>query len=419
MQVEETRERREDLGFYLQEEVLLNDRLLLTAGVRADQTSGNTQDDKLFFYPKAAASYRLPLGSGFIDEVKVRAAYGESGKQPEFGQKFTPLDGSERIEGLLGFQVEGSTVAEVKPERQREIEGGVDVTLANGRGSIEATVYRRSVSDLLFTRSLAPSTGFAREVFNGGSMRVNGIEAAVTFMPLQAVDLSWVFRGTFGSNRSKVTELPGPPFIPEPGEAGFVFGPSLGAYCIEEGASATQIIGNVPGDTGSCGNQFGRAGDSNPDFRIGFSNDIRWKDVNLYFLFDWQQGGQIINLTKLLYDLGNNYFDCTDASDNPCGNRLSTFGSDIKSTYVEDATFLKLREVTVSWDLPESIRNGLWGGLRYARLTASARNLLTFTGYTGMDPEVSNFGTQPVGRNVDVAAYPRTRSFWFGFDLGF
>ncbi len=266
LSVEETRERREDLGFYVQEEVLIDDRLLLTAGVRADQTSGSTQADKLFAYPKAAASYRFDIGSETLEDIKIRSAYGESGKQPDFGQRFTPLDGSERIEGLLGFQVGGSTAGAIEPERQREFEVGIDATLFNGRASVEATGYRRSVSNLLLTRSLAPSTGFARETFNGGSMRVTGVEAAVTLAPVQSASIGWILRGTFGSNRSKMTELPVPPFVPEPGKAGFVFGPGLGAFCIEEGASATQIIGNVPGDMTACGNQFGVAGDANPDF---------------------------------------------------------------------------------------------------------------------------------------------------------
>lgn len=414
------RERVEDLGFFLQEEVLIDDRLFLTAGVRADQSSVNTRDDRLFFYPKAAVSYRFEQPFAWLDELKLRSAYGESGKQPLFGQKFTPLEGGERIEGILGFQIEGTVAGNLKPERQREIEGGLDAIFADGRAQFEGTVFRRSITDLLNTRSLPPSTGFAREVFNGGSLRVNGVEAALTLVPLRGRDLTWVSRTTFGANRSKVTDLPVPPFIPEPGQAGFVFGPSLGAFCIEEGASATQIIGNVPDDRSACGGLFGKAGDTNPDFRMGFSNDLARGDWSFFFLFDWQQGSNVINLTKLLYDLGNNYRDCTNDPDtNPCAQRLATFGSDIASTYVEDASFVKLREVTLSWNVPDRFRERIWGSLRHARVNLSGRNLLTFTDYTGMDPEVSNFGSQAVGRNVDVAAYPRTRSFWLGIDLGF
>jgi TonB-linked SusC/RagA family outer membrane protein len=416
LEAEQTRSRQEDFGLYLQEEVLVRDRLLLTFGVRGDQTSSATDDSKIFWYPKAAASYRWSLG-GLIEELKVRGAYGESGKQPLYSQKFTPLDGSVRIEGLLGFQIEGSTATEVKPERQKELELGVDATLFGGRANLEATVYHRSISDFLFTRSLAPSTGFAREIFNGGSARVRGVEAALTLVPVESDALSWIFRSTFGLNRSKITDLPVPDFIPEPGQAGFVFGAGIGAYFIEEGASATQIIGNLPQPDGS--GALGKVGDSNPDFRVGFTNDLTWGSWNLFTHWDWQQGSQIINLTRLLFDLGGNSADCTTGPEDPCGDRLSRFGTDLKSTYIEDASFLKLREITLSWNVPDNVRQGIWGALRHARLSVSARNALVFTGYAGMDPEVSNFGTQAVGRNVDVVTYPRTRSFWFGIDLGF
>jgi S-(hydroxymethyl)glutathione dehydrogenase/alcohol dehydrogenase len=143
------RERVEDLGFFLQEELLIDDRLFLTAGIRADQSSANVRDDRLFFYPKAAASYRFESPVAQIDELKFRFAYGESGKQPLFGQKFTPLEGGERIEGILGFQIEGTVAGNLKPERQREFEGGLDAIFANGRAQIEATVFRRQIQDLI------------------------------------------------------------------------------------------------------------------------------------------------------------------------------------------------------------------------------------------------------------------------------
>jgi outer membrane receptor protein involved in Fe transport len=409
VQVNEFRQRVENLGFYVQEEVLFNDRLLLTAGVRADQTSANTEDDKLFWYPKAAASYRWTIGSAAVEEVKLRAAYGESGNQPLYGQKFTPLNTTVNIGGIPGFQVQGQVVPTgLRSERQREFEVGLDAQLFGGRSILEATVYQRRVSDLILQRQLAPSTGFATEFFNGGTLRVNGFDASLALVPVQAMDWSWVFRTTFAMNRSKITELPVPAFLP--GNAGF--GTGLGSFKIEEGESATQIVGTVP--DGDGGTVVGKVGDSNPDFRMGFTNDIGWKGFGLFFLFDWQQGSQIVNLTRLLYDAGGNSIDYETAGE----DRISTFGGDIR-VYIEDATFLKMREITLSYELPASLVGGLWGAVSYARLSASGRNLVTWTGYSGMDPEVSNFGSQAVGRNIDVAPFPRTRSLWFSLDLGF
>ena len=94
------------------------------------------------------------------------------------------------------------------------------------------------------------------------------------------------------------------------------------------------------------------------------------------------------------------------------------FGKDTRA-WLESATYFKLRELTLSYTLPTSAV--AWAGGRDGRVSVSGRNLLVVTGsnYTGMDPEVSNFGIQPVARNIEVAQYPRSRSFWFTLSVGF
>jgi hypothetical protein len=99
-------------------------------------------------------------------------------------------------------------------------------------------------------------------------------------------------------------------------------------------------------------------------------------------------------------------------------NRLRLFPKQT-AMYVEDASFVKLREVTVSYELPAAMIQHMAGGFRRAELSFSGRNLWTHTNYTGMDPEVSNFGNQAIGRNIDVAPFPQSRSFWFSINLGF
>ena len=87
--------------------------------------------------------------------------------------------------------------------------------------------------------------------------------------------------------------------------------------------------------------------------------------------------------------------------------------------FIEDASFVKLREVTLAYEFPEDLVGRLWGRARYAQLSISGRNLLTFTDYSGLDPEVSNFGNQNIARNIDVAPFPPSRSFWFSLRVGF
>ncbi|MEP6508126.1 MAG: SusC/RagA family TonB-linked outer membrane protein [Gemmatimonadales bacterium] len=418
VQVNEQRQRVEDYGMFAQEELLLlHERMLLTAGINADRSSANSDTKRLFKYPKASGSYRFIQPVRLLDEVKVRAAFGESGNQPLFGQKFTPLTATQNIAGLPGLVVQGTVGStDLRPERQREIEGGADLTFAAERGTLEVTGFRKDISDLLLQRTLAPSTGFATEIFNGGKLRTTGVEVGLNLVPVHSAQTEWVIRSTFFRTRSTIVDLSVPSFT----TGGF--GTSLGSFQIEKGASATQIIGN---DTLSDGTKVVRKiGDATPDFNMSFTNDIKLGQFRLYGLLDWQKGGDVVNLTKFLYDLGSNTADYADpitvnGKETTVGvNRLAVWPRQT-ATYVEDASFLKLREVTLSYTLPVRMVSRLARGVRSAQISVSGRNLLTFTNYTGLDPEVSNFGNQPIARNIDVAPFPPSRSFWFSVSLSY
>ena len=153
-----------DFGYFVQTEALAWDKLLLTVGVRADRSSNNGDVGKYYLFPKFSASYRMPdLIPGMLDELKVRAAYGTTGNQPQYGQKFTNLT-SGSIGGLGGFSL-GTTrgFADIRPELQRELEGGIDASLLGNRAQLELTGFERNISDLLIQRTLAPTTGFSQE----------------------------------------------------------------------------------------------------------------------------------------------------------------------------------------------------------------------------------------------------------------
>ena len=405
---------------FAQEEFLsLSERLLLTAGITADRSSANSDTGKYFYYPKLSGSFRFPQPFSWLTEAKLRAAYGQSGNEPLFGQKFTPLSAIENIAGLPGLVVPvlGTVGSKnLHPERQREFEAGTDLTLMQGRAAIELTGFRKDISDLLLQRTLAPSSGFGFENFNGGKLRTTGLELGINLAPIQSSEVEWVFRTSYASTRSKIVQLPVPTF------RGLGFGTALGSFQFEEGASATQIVGNDSLPDGST--VVRKIGDANPDFTMSFVNNLRFRRLRLFGLLDWQHGGSIINLTKFLYDLGQNTADYADPitygglQTTKGANRLRLFPKQT-AVYVEDGSFLKLRELTLSFELPETMVSRFGRGVRTAELSFSGRNLWTHTNYTGMDPEVSNFGNQPIGRNIDVAPFPPSRSFWFSLSLGF
>jgi hypothetical protein len=148
-------------------------------------------------------------------------------------------------------------------------------------------------------------------------------------------------------------------------------------------------------------------GDGLPDYVMGFSNDFTFGPFRLSSLLDWRKGSVGINLT-------NNYFDGGLLADTAVGNqRLRDFAAG-KAVYVEPTGFLKLRELTAGYELPARLTSTLFNGrASAARVELSGRNLWTKTKYTGLDPEVSNFGNGALGRVQDVTPYPPAKSFFF------
>lgn len=403
-----------NFGLFVQEQLqLFSDRMTVTFGIRGDQSSLNADASKLYYFPKAAASYRFD-NLGFFQDLKLRAAYGESGNEPLFGQRYTALTATNNIGGVPGLVVQGNVGAsDLRYERQREVEAGADGAFFNRRAIFEATVYQKLISDLLLTRNLPQSSGFATEVFNGGKLRTRGVEVALGLIPVQSASTNWLFRTTFSRNRGIITQLPVPSF------ATGGFGAGLGSFQIEEGKSATQIVGTdtLPGVS------LRVVGDANPDFRMSFTNDVTWRRLGARALVEWQQGSEVINLTKLLYDFGQVSKDfatpIAGSTETVGARRLAAWGRGVAANYVEDASYVKLREVSLFYDIGRGLLANVWGGVKSARLSLAGRNLFVSTPYTGLDPEVSNFGNQAIVRNIDVAPYPPSRQFLVSLDIVF
>jgi TonB-dependent starch-binding outer membrane protein SusC len=392
-------EPQRSLGLFAQEEVLaLDKRLLGTLGVRADRGSVNGDPTAYYYFPKGSLSYRFVRPLGGVDELKLRGAFGQTGNPPVFGSRFLQ-DATGTLGGRFGtfVNVNAGNLG-IKPERNTELEGGFDATFANELFNVNFTVFRKTVTDLLLLQTLAPSTGVGTRFLNGGKLRTQGVEAAVAVTPLRTPAANWIVRASFALNRSKVLELPVPAFL----TGGF--GTGLGAFKIEQGKSATQIVGSE-----------GPVGDANPKFQMYFSSDFNYHRLSLGMTWDWKKGGDVINLTQLLYDAGSNSVDWNSGG----SQRWATFLSGKTKPYVQDGSYLKLRELNLTYDLPAEVAARLFGGVRFARLSLSGRNLIRITPYKGLDPEVSNFGNQAIARNIDVAPFPPTRSFFFSVDLGF
>ena len=432
------RQIKRDRGFFVQEEVDLRGKLFLTAGLRGDASSANGNTDKYFLYPKFSASLRVSQldfwESDFFPELKLRAAWGATGNQPPPDAKFTsliPANIGGRV-GLIPSTRRGSS--NIEPERTEELELGFDAGFWRDKGSLEFTYYNQNISNLFLIAALPPSSGFTEEFINGGEMRTWGFEVSLGLNPVKSHAFSWRTRVNFYRTRSKITKLDVDPF----NKGGFAT--FLGTYRIQEGLSPTTIIG---ADVDANGNPI-KLGDGTPDFILSWNNSFNFNlgggDLELYWLWEWRPGFDVVNLGKLIYDLGGNSADyddkatlealnldevpngqsilqnCTDQRMGPC--RLQLLGL-TTSPYVEDGSFIKLRELALTYNLPKSfVRNWFSGAVQYIRIGVSGRNLIMTTDYDGYDPEVSQFGNVAIGRGIDTIPYPSSRTFHFKLSFG-
>ena len=408
-----------DRGFFVQEEFNYNDIAIITAGVRGDKSSRNGDANKLYYYPKLSGAFnihQLPSWkSDLISQLKLRAAYGQSGNFAPFGAVYTPLV-PVIFNGTVGSLItltEGNE--SIGPEKQSELETGVDVGFLRNRVTIEATYYTKKVEDLLLNVQIPTSSGFTFAWQNVATIQNHGIEIGLNAIPISKRDVKWVSGINFWKNTAKVTRLDVPAF-----NTG-AFGATLGTYRIQEGKSPTQIVGIAgPGDKVDAESGLGVFGDGEPDFQISFTESLTYKRWELNVLMHWKQGGDNINLTTLLSDIFGTSPDYDKKSLDPTGAlsngpyRLNALGTTAKP-WVEDASYFRVREIGLRYHMPrEWFRN-----IADVRVGVSARNLINVFKYNSYDPEVSNFGTNAISSNVEVTPFPSAKSFNFDLSITF
>lgn len=419
--IDQTRFRQEDSGFFVQEEVNYKDKIIATIGVRGDKSSNNGDANNINYYPKGSVALNLNKFSFWNtdskwSQFKIRAAYGEAGNFPPPAALFTSYN-SFTSGGVLGLSLNGVRGDDnIQSERQKEFETGVDLSFFDGRLSFSGTYYIKTVNDLILNASLEPSSGFNSRFINAGDLRNRGIELSVNTTPIITEDFEWNLGINFFRNESEITKLNVPAF----NTGGF--GATLGTFRIEEGKSATQIVGIGP-NPGPNGLQV--FGDAEPDFQMAFTNTLKYKNFDLSFLWQWKQGGDNINLTALLTDLSgtSHDFDKIDLDPNGVdGNgpyRVSQLGSSAR-VFIEDASYLRLREIGLYYNMPKKVVSTLLkGGIDGIKIGFSGTNLINIFDYNSYDPEVSNFGGNGIFTGVEVTPFPSSKRFLFHVAVNF
>ena len=410
-----------DRGFFVQEEFNYHDIFIATAGLRGDKSSRNGNSNKLYYYPKLSGAFNITelpsFKSDVINQLKLRAAYGQSGNFAPFGATYTALGPSvfNGTTGSLILTTRGNN--NLKPEKQVEFETGVDAGFFHNRLSAELTYYRKRVEDLILNVQVPSSSGFTLAWGNLATIQNKGVELGFTGVPIVTRNLKWTSTVNFWKNNAIVTQLNVPAF----NLGGF--GASLGTYRIEKGKSPTQLVGVAgPNDKDKIDPASGLAlfGDAEPDYQMSFLQDVTYKNWEFSMLLHWKQGGDNINLTTLLSDLSGTSPDYDEKTLDPSHTldngdyRNANIGT-TAALYIQNAGYVRIREIALSYHLPK----GWFKNIADIKVGFSGRNLFNWFKYKSYDPEQSNFGSGAISSSVEVTPFPSAKSYNFNLSVNF
>lgn len=411
-------------GAFAQETFGIGNRLFLTGAVRLDGASVFGEDERNQVFGKASASYvvsdenfwKNSLGD-FINTFKLRTSWGEAGNLTALGafDRFSnynaiALNG---VSGVVPSTLLGN--ADLRPERQTEIELGFDMALANNRVGVEFTYYKQNVEDLLLQRELSPSSGFGTRFENVGALENEGIELLLNIAPVRTTDFNWDITATYTSNENTVTQVVGDRItLPGSFATSFVIpGEPLGVFYRQFYARDANgaIIYNADGYPSAGTTEDGQAskviGDPNPDWFGSLINEFSYRKLRLRVQFDAVQGFDVFNWNRRLLDnvIFGGGSGVADELNGDAPKGLGRSEANIFEEFVEDGSFVKLRELSLSYSIKpkknfENIEVSLIG-----------RNLLSFDNYSGWDPEINTPGQSNGVRGFDFAGVPIPRSY--------
>lgn len=464
-------------GFLVNQKIDFGDWGGVTGGFRSDYSSAFGGGSKPFTFPHFDG-YVLPFNifaknSGINNALpyfKLRAAYGEAGIQPGAFDRYPVLD-----QGNLGtalaysFQA-GSANPDLSVEVSKELEIGTDFTInTNPSGSWfsmingSLTYWDRKSENVIYTVSAAPSTGTTGIKTNAMDLSSHGVQFSINTPVYSSRNFKWDFTVNFGKQISFIDKINGGADIITSSGAGDA------AIVLTEGAKIGQIYGyaaltsldavrtnGVPyideGDKGAYEIVDGRVvnketyqmqfadektpiGDPNPKFNMSFINGVSFKDfVTLNFQFDWVYGSHLYNQTKewMYRDGIHGDFEGSVTIDgktgafpaywssayyNLWGSLRGAGNNATKDFYWEDASFVRLRNVSLGFDVARIAKIPYF---KKAQIVFTGRNVLTFTKYTGFDPEISSGTTNSAfDRGVDHSTLPNIKSYQIGINLGF
>lgn len=426
-------------------------KYLLTANIRADGSSKLAPGHRWGYFPSVSAAWRISSESfmsdlDWIDDMKIRGGWGQSGNQSGLGdygylQRYKITRQNWWEEGLSTATpiITQSSLrnTDLTWETTSQTNFGVDLTVLRNRLTVALDVYYKKTTDMLVDVSL-PTGASSVSTFtrNEGEMTNKGLEITVDSRNLTGL-LEWNTNFNISFNRNKLTKLDLTKVYyaaktsdtlaeyvvrNEPGRAlGGFFGYISDGVDPETGEL---IYRDVNGDGQVTSSDRTYIGDPNPDFTFGMTNSFAYKGFNLSFLIQGSYGNDIFNASRVetegMYDGKNQSTRVLDRWRRPgMITEIPKAGYDLRTSsyFVEDGSFIRLKDVTLSYNF-----NGKWmNKLGITRLQPyfTATNLVTLTKYLGFDPEVNQWGNSGTIQGIDWGSYPQTRSFVFGVNIDF
>lgn len=449
---------------------VFNNRYLFTTTLRRDGSSKFGANNKYAYFPSAAFAWRISEENfmkniDFISNLKLRLSYGVTGNDRiPYYQSLSRTDvanASNETGKQLGLALSSLPNPDLKWETTQQYNIGLDLGLLKNRISLTADFYYKRTDDMLLNADVPSQIGTFKQWKNIGSVDNRGFEVALSTTNIKTRDFSWRTDINFNMNKNKVRSLGGVSFIPVTAKGttmknagrvieGHPIGTAYG-YIMEgvyqkddfdENGNLKSGVTAISGRTVKPGwlKYKDLSGDgivdaehdqtiishSAPKHFGGMNNRFHYKDFDFSFFFQWSYGNEVLNLAKLKMEGFTNNNNVTKdfyhnrwTEENPTNYRPaigdSNAATDCSTYYVEDASYLRLKNVTLGYNVPSK-----WlkkNRISRIRLYVSADNLLTFTNYSGSDPEVSY--NDPLLTGLDNQVYPRSKTFNLGINLQF
>jgi len=426
-------------------------KYLLTANFRADGSSKLAPGNRWGYFPSVSAAWRISSEEfmkdiKWIDDLKIRGGWGQTGNQSGVGdygylqlRNITRQNWWEtgKANALPITSPANMSNSELTWETTTQTNIGVDFTVLNNRLTFTADAYYKHTTDLLMDVPLGPTASFSDIYRNEGEMENKGIEFGINSKNLVG-NFKWDtdFNISFNKNKVKKFDTRQSYFYAQSTTGEYITklttGKPLGMFWgyISDGVNPEtgDIMYRDLDKSGSITpNDKTYIGDPNPDFTFGLTNNLSYKGFNLNVFFQGSVGNDIYNLSRMetegMYDAKNQSTAVLgrwkipgQITDMP---RAVASKENLKtsSRFVEDGSFLRLKSLTLSYNVTGKLLKKLNIGRLQPYFTA--QNLLTFTNYKGFDPEVNQWGGSALVQGLDWGTYPQTKSYVFGVNVEF